>query len=49
MTKNDVRCRFTFRLPNDLLESLKKEARKHGVSLNALMLQILWEYIEGKD
>ena len=44
MTK-DARGRFTFRLPAELLEKLKKEAKNKGVSLNALILQILWEWI----
>ncbi len=45
MTK-DTRERFTFRLPEKLLNSLKNEAFKKGVSLNALILQVLWEWAE---
>ena len=43
MTKDD-RIRFTLRLPNELLNKLKEEARRQGVSLNALILQILWDW-----
>ncbi len=42
MTKE--RKRFTFRLPEELYEQLKKEADKEGTSINALMLKILWEW-----
>lgn len=42
MTK-DERVRFTFRLPKELFEDLKSEAKKQGFSVNALILQILWE------
>lgn len=45
MTK-DVRKRFTFRLPDSLFDNLKKEADKQGLSLNALILQILWNWIK---
>ena len=45
MTK-DTRERFTFRIPERLMKSLKEEAGKIGVSLNALILQILWEWYE---
>lgn len=48
MSKIDKRARFTFRLPNELLRKLKKEAEKQGSSVNALMLQILWEWKEEK-
>ena len=34
------------RLPDALKESLRKEARRRGVSLNALALQILWEWLD---
>ena len=45
MTK-DKRVRFTLRLPNNLIECLRKEANKQGVSINALILNILWEWVE---
>lgn len=47
MTK-DTRKRFTFRLPDGLFEKLQNEAGMQGLSLNALILQILWEWIDGK-
>lgn len=48
MTKLDERARFTFRLPKQLLDKLKKSADTQGLSLNALILQILWEWVNEK-
>lgn len=45
MTK-DARKRFTFRIPEDLLKKVKKESQKKGVSLNALILRILEEWLD---
>lgn len=45
MTK-DARTRFTFRLPEELYETLKDKAAVKGVSVNAIILQILWEWLE---
>ena len=42
----DNRERFTFRIPTELLHAIKKQAKQIGVSTNALILQILWEYVE---
>lgn len=42
----DKRARFTLRLPEALLDLIGKEAMKKGVSLNALILQILWDWVE---
>lgn len=36
--------RFTFRLPKALLDNVKEEAKIIGISANALILQILWEW-----
>lgn len=44
MTNKDERIRFTFRLPLELMERLRTEANKQGISLNAQILQILWEW-----
>lgn len=46
MTKADNRRRFTFRIPKDLLEKVKMESQKKGVSLNAFILRILDEWID---
>ena len=43
MTNN---VRFTFRIPNELLLKLKAEANEKGVSVNAQILQILWEWAD---
>lgn len=45
MTKDD-RVRFTFRIPDNLLNLLKEESKTLGISLNALILQILWQWVE---
>ena len=45
MTK-DERVRFTLRLPKNLIEDLRKEASEQGSSINALILNILWEWAE---
>ena len=45
MTK-DERTRFTFRLPDSLMSRLKDEAQSKGVSINALILNILWAWLE---
>ena len=45
MTK-DKRVRFTLRLPNNLIEDLKNQANRQGISINALILNILWEWVE---
>ncbi len=44
MTNNDIRIRFTLRLPEELLSMLQRKADAIGVSNNALILQILWEW-----
>ena len=43
MTK-DVRKRFTFRIPCEMHERLKKKAEKKGVSINSLILMILEDW-----
>lgn len=40
----DERARFTFRMPRQLIELIKDRACQQGVSLNALILQILWDW-----
>lgn len=44
--KNDDRTRFTLRLPKRLFEMLQHDANATGVSVNALLLQILWQWLE---
>ena len=46
---NDNRARFTFRMPEDLYRMLDARANELGVSKNALILQILWDYVERND
>lgn len=49
MTNKDERARFTFRIPQKTFDLLKVEAEKRGVSVNALILQILWEWANKND
>lgn len=42
----EERKRYTFRLPNELYEELEEQATKQGISVNALILRILWEWEE---
>lgn len=37
------------RIPVDLNEELVKSAKKMGISKNALILQILWDWLNAKD
>jgi len=39
----------TLRLPNSLLSNLKQIAKSQGLTLNALLLQILWQWLERKE
>lgn len=43
---HDTRERFTLRMPTRLYEMLQGEADKLGVSINAMVLNILWEWAE---
>jgi len=36
----------TLRSPNELINLMKSHAKKRGISLNALMLQIFWEWLK---
>lgn len=40
--------RSTLRLPNELKEKLKKEAKAQHRSLHNLIISILWQYITNK-
>lgn len=40
----DNRMRFTLRLPKDLYGTLKNIAAEKGVSVNSVILQILWDW-----
>ena len=44
--KIDNRERFTLRFPIELYSRIKIEADKQGVSSNALIIKILWDWIE---
>jgi len=42
----DTRERFTLRIPKPLFFDMKIKAEEKGVSVNALILQILWDWVE---
>jgi len=37
------------RAPDGLKNDLQKEARKLGITLNAFVLQILWDWVKAQD
>lgn len=39
-------AQFQLRLPTELRELLRRRAEKMGVSMNALILQALWAFID---
>lgn len=41
--------RFTLRLTEELKEQLDKSRKRMGISLNALVVQILWNWAERQD
>lgn len=45
MTKDEC-VRFTMRLPVKLRRALEIEANEKGVSVNALVLSILWDWVK---
>lgn len=40
---------MTVRAPDDLHLKLKKSAEKYGLTRNALILQILWEWVQEQE
>jgi len=40
---------MTIRPPENLRASLKKAANKRGLTVNALVLQILWDWLKSND
>lgn len=45
MTKDEC-VRFTMRLPTKLRMALENEANEMGVSINARILSILWDWVK---
>ena len=41
--------RFTLRMTGELKEQLDKVRKLMGVSLNALLVQILWEWVDKQN
>lgn len=39
-----MRKRYTFRMPEELYQIAKTKADRLGISMNALLLDILWEW-----
>jgi len=46
---NDTRSRFTFRIPENLIRVIKDYSREKGMSVNATILQILWDWVKTKS
>jgi predicted HicB family RNase H-like nuclease len=49
MQISDKMKRFTFRVPSDLHLIIKEQAINKGVSVNAFILQILWDWLRNKQ
>lgn len=45
----DTRERFTLRLPTNLFVKLRDKANENGTSINALILQVLREWVQEQD
>ncbi len=45
---NDT-TRFTLRLPSELKERLMERSEKMGISLNSLVIQMLWQWLEERS
>ncbi len=39
----------TLRMPNEMAKKIKDESKKLGITQNALILQILWNYLNKKE
>lgn len=48
MTKSD-RVRFSLRFPATLHEKLVGEAERREMSINALLVEIIWKYMHEKN
>ncbi len=46
--KTDGRSRYTLRLPRELFDMIGAKANELGLPINALILQILWDWVERK-
>lgn len=46
--KKDDRSRFTLRIPENLFNLIQDKSLEFGVSTNALILQILWDWFNKK-
>lgn len=49
MQTQDNRERFTLRMPKRLYEAIGEQATETGVSLNALILHILWDWLKENE
>lgn len=45
---NDT-ARFTLRLPSELKERLTERSEKMGISLNSLVIQLLWQWLDERS
>lgn len=49
MVQKKKEVRFTLRIVPRLNDLLSRESKAQGIAKNALILQILWEYVKQKD
>jgi hypothetical protein len=46
MTNGVTRVRYTLRIPADLYDGIGHLASRSGISINALVLHILWDWLD---
>lgn len=47
--KIDTRKRFTLRIPKELLDFVREEAKQKDICINAMILSILQDWIENQN
>ncbi len=47
MAQPSAREQTTLRLPGELMEVLRRQARERGYTVHDLMMLILWEHFDG--
>lgn len=47
--KKDIRVRYTLRLPSKLFDIIGAKANELGQPINALILQILWDWVKQNE
>jgi len=43
-----MKATMTIRIPTELHKQLKEQAKEQGLTLNGLVVQMLWKILEGR-